>query len=211
MNDVAFQLYGQHGITYFFIHRSSVVGGKKKLSYPYNWPYDHPLVIRSTSGNAVSIRTGYNDIYDNPKNRKKHRKKHYTLPLVVLDADDKDAIQTVDKLLDDMCDGIRVPQVQSQRGESGRHYYFRADGLLSRKLTTKVGLVINGEKTKIDLLAGYNGVGVGNVLAPPTALTGGGEYKLLDGPPIHEAPHMPVKLARFLLDIVGTKSAKLSS
>jgi hypothetical protein len=120
-------------------------------------------------------------------------------PLVVLDADGVDALAVVERLLAETCTGLKVPKVQTQRGPAGRHYYFRAVAQgAAASLKSSAKLVIRGVQTNVDVRAGSNGDGVGCILAPPTAVVGGGKCVLLPGPPIHEAPAMPDALAVLL-------------
>jgi hypothetical protein len=143
--------------------------------------------LRFKGKNAVCIRTGYTE--------------GAALPLVVMDADGADAIAVVDSLLAETCAGLNVPQVQTQRGATGRHYYFRASVGAARFLKSGAKLVIRGVQTNVDIRAGSNGEGVGCILAPPTSVTGGGTYELLGNVGIHEAPEMPDALVSVLRGI----------
>ena len=179
------RIYGSHGVAFFTLH-CSFSDGKKKMRFPAKWQMLAQDKMRFANKNAVCVRTGTS------------RSTGAQTPLVVVDADGLDAIAVVERLLARTgVDASLVPQVQTQRGESGRHYYFRATGLAA---TMKSGakLVVDGAQTNVDVRAGSNGEGVGCVLAPPTKVLGGGEYTLLPGPPIHEAPAMPDALAAVL-------------
>ena len=180
------QLYGAHGICFFTLS-CSVVDGKKRMVPPKNWQ-SALLGLKAKGKNAVCIRTGYTE--------------GAACSLVVIDADGEDAIAAVERMLAETCAELKVPQVQTQRGASGRHYYFRASVGAARFLKSGAKLVIRGVPTNVDVRAGSDGEGVGCILAPPTAVVGGGRYVLLPGPGIHEAPEMPDALAAFL----GSKS-----
>ena len=166
------RLYGAHGVSFFTLS-CAVVDGKKQMRPPQNWQSAPQSDLRFKGKNAVCIRTGYTE--------------GAALPLVVVDADGDDAIVLVESLLEETCAGLAVPQVQTQRGASGRHYYFRATGPAA-SLKSGARLVIRGQQTNVDIRAGSNGEGVGCVLAPPTAVTGGGSYELIGTLGIHEAP-----------------------
>ena len=175
------RLYGAHGVAFFTLE-CAYVDGKKRMRFPTGWQRGKKQPQRDK--NAVCIRTGFSD----------------ALSLVVVDADGDDAIATFEALARRAgVDLARVPQVQTQRGASGRHFYFRAEAAtLAATMRSAAKLVIDGTPTSIDVRAGSNGEGVGCVLAPPTKVTGGGTYVLLPGPPIHEAPPMPDSLAGIL-------------
>jgi hypothetical protein len=176
------RLYGAHGISFFTLS-CAVVDGKKQMRPPQNWQSAAQSDLRFKGKNAVCIRTGYTE--------------GAALPLVVVDADGDDAIAVVESLLAETCAGLAVPQVQTQRGAGGRHYYFRATGLASN-LKSGAKLVIRGQQTSVDIRAGSTGEGVGCVLAPPTSVTGGGKYELIGTVGIHEAPEMPSALVSVL-------------
>jgi hypothetical protein len=180
------RLYGAHGISFFTLS-CAVVDGKKQMRPPPNWQMAPQNDLRFKGKNAVCIRTGYTE--------------GAALPLVVMDADGDDAIAVVDSLLADTCAGLAVPQVQTQRGATGRHYYFRASVGAARCLKSGAKLVIRGVQTNVDIRAGSNGEGVGCILAPPTSVTGGGTYELLGNVGIHEAPEMPDALVSVLRGI----------
>jgi hypothetical protein len=173
------RLYGAHGIPFFTLS-CSMVAGKKHAVFPTEWQRRLPAEMRYRNKNAVCVRAGSG--------------------LVVVDADGADAIEVVQRLLARTgVDARTVPQVQTQRGPSGRHFYFAAaEGTPAYTLKNSVKLVIDGVETNVDIRAGYNGNGVGCVLAPPTVVKGGGAYTLLDGPAIHEAPPMPDALVKAL-------------
>jgi hypothetical protein len=114
----------------------------------------------------------------------------------------------------------RIPQVQTQRGPDGRHFYFFAEpGSLASTLGSRGGLDIDGVKAGVDIRAGYRGEtkneSVGFVFAPPTILAPGRAYILLPGPAIHEAPFMPDALARAIVDggcpCTGGEAAKAAA
>ena len=179
-------LYGAHGIAFFTL-ACAVVDGKKRMVPPKSWqsaPAGFPG-LKAKGQNAVCIRTGYTEGAE--------------CCLVVVDADGEDAIEVVERLVAETCAGLQVPQVQTQRGAAGRHYYFRATATgLAATLKSGAKLVIGGVQTNVDVRAGSNGEGVGCILAPPTAVVGGGKYVLLPGPAIHDAPLMPDALAGLL-------------
>jgi hypothetical protein len=175
------RLYGAHGVAFFTLS-CSLSDGKKAMRFPAKWQMLPQGEMRFANKNAVCVRTGTGA----------------QTPLVVVDADGADAIAVVEQLLVRTgVDARLVPQVRTQRGESGRHYYFRAQGLAGT-LKSGAKIVVDGAQTNVDVRAGSNGEGVGCVLAPPTKVLGGGEYTLLPGPPIHEAPAMPDELAEVL-------------
>jgi hypothetical protein len=177
-------LYGAHGISFFTLS-CALVDGKKRMVPPKNWQSADPSALKAKRKNAVCIRTGYTD--------------GAACPLVVIDADGADAIAVVERLLAETCAGFNVPQVQTQRGATGRHYYFRStESGLAATLKSGAKLVIAGVQTNVDVRAGSKGEGIGCILAPPTAVVGGGRYMLLPGPAIHEAPAMPDALAVLL-------------
>jgi hypothetical protein len=136
-----------------------------------------------------------------------------------VDADGADAIVAFERVLARSFVTAPVPQVQTQRGPSGRHFYFFAEpGSLAATLKSTTGLTFDGVKTGIDIRAGYKGPtkneGVGFVFAPPTVVVGGGAYTLMpESPAIHEAPFMPDSLARALADAgaSGTTLRSISS
>ena len=181
------RLYGAHGVPFFTLS-CAYVNGKKEMRFPKSWQRlgrDAPQ-MRVLNKNAVCVRTGY-------------CADERTLSLVVVDADGDEAIATFTRLAARAgVDLAEVPLVQTQRGPSGRHYYFRACSALVSTMRSGAKLVIDGAPTSIDIRAGSNGEGVGCVLAPPTKVVGGGEYTLLPGPEIHEAPAMPDALAKVL-------------
>ena len=183
--------YDAHGIACFRTELAMDPQGKKHVQPPADWGNLDPKDARMRKpGNAVCIRGGPPARADG---------KH----VVVVDADGADAIDVVMRLLERTCEPgfhARIPQVQTQRGPSGRHFYFFAEpGSHASTLKSPTGLVIDGAKVDIDLRAGYRGTekteGRGFVYAPPTAARGGGTYILLPGPRIHEAPFMPDALA----------------
>ena len=136
---------------------------------PKNWQSANDATLKTKGKNAVCIRTGYAE--------------GAVCALVVLDADGEDAIAVVERLLAEMCAGIRVPHVQTQRGAGGRHYYFRStESGLAANLKSGAKLVIGGVTTNVDVRAGHNGEGIGCILAPPTAVVGGvGEVRAATG------------------------------
>jgi hypothetical protein len=88
--------------------------GKKRMVPPKNWqsaPAGFPG-LKAKGQNAVCIRPGYAD--------------GAACCLVVVDAGGEDAIEVVERLVAETCAGIQVPRVKTQRGATGRHYYFRA-------------------------------------------------------------------------------------
>ena len=174
------RLYGAHDVP-FFTCSVKYVDGKKVPTFPTAWQRGE--LERARYRNAVAIRGGF--VPDAP------------LSLVIVDADGDDAIATFTDLARRTgVDLSAVPQVQTQRGPGGRHYYFRAvANTRSALLRSAAKIFVDGTETCIDVRAGSNGTGVGCVFAPPTAVTGGGKYLLLDGPAIHEAPPMPDALA----------------
>jgi hypothetical protein len=189
--------------------------GKAKKTFvpPRNWAALSPAApSMRRAGNAVCIRTG-------PAAAAGSEGRH-----IVVDADGVDAIAVVERVIRTCAqngEGLlaRVPQVETQRGPSGRHFYFFAQcGTIAATLKSTAGLTIDGAKTGVDIRAGYRGAngsagsavtneGVGFVFAPPTVVTGGGRYTLLPGPAIHEAPFMPDSLARALADGGATGTA----
>jgi hypothetical protein len=175
--------YGAHGIPFFTLS-CALVDGKKEIKFPQGWQRGEPKKPRNK--NAVCVRTGF--------------ARESRLSLVVVDADGDAAIATFETLARRAgVDLALVPQVQTQRGPSGRHYYFHAVAdTLASTLRSTAKLVVDGVQTSIDVRAGANGEGVGCILAPPTVVTGGGAYTLLDGPAIHEAPAMLDSLAMLL-------------
>ena len=186
--------YDAHGIACFRTPLAMDAQGKKVVRPPTDWGNLDPKdATMREPGNAVCIRGGPPARADG---------KH----VVVVDADGADAIDVVMRLLARTCETgfhARVPQVQTQRGPGGRHFYFFAEpGTRASTLGSPAGLVIDGAQVDIDLRAGFwNGTkteGRGFVYAPPTVARGGGEYTLLPGPRIHEAPFMPDALARVL-------------
>ena len=179
------RVYGAHGVP-FFTAECAYVSGKKVLRFPQAWQRGNARALRARNKNAVCVRTGF--IGDAP------------VSLVVVDADGDAAIATFESLARRAgVDLARVPQVQTQRGASGRHYYFCAVAdTLASTMRSAAKVVVDGTPTSIDIRAGSNGEGVGCVLAPPTVVTGGGAYLLLPGPAIHEAPAMPDALAALL-------------
>ena len=185
------RLYGAHGVAFFTLE-CAYVDGKKRMRFPAQWQRLPQSELRFRNKNAVCVRTGSG--------------------MLVVDADGAEAIEVVAGLLARTgVDASAVPQVQTQRGANGRHFYFAApDGSLAATLKSGAKLVIDGNQTDVDVRAGSNGEGIGCVLAPPTKVTGGGTYVLLPGPPIHEAPPMPDALAS-LLGAVPLGSAPLGS
>jgi hypothetical protein len=183
--------YGAHGIPFFTLS-CSLVNGKKEIKFPTGWQRGDPKKPRNK--NAVCVRTGFT--HDAP------------ISLVVVDADGHAAIATFEALARRAgVDLALVPQVQTQRGSSGRHYYFRASpDTFASTLRSTAKIVVDGAQTSIDVRAGTNGEGVGCILAPPTVVTGGGAYTLVDGPAVHEAPAMPDSLAALL----GAQHSRLS-
>jgi hypothetical protein len=174
------RLYGAHGIPFFTL-ACSVVDGKKRMVPPQNWQSAEPRKPESQRQKTRCVR-----------GRREHSR------WFVVDADGEDAIAVVERLLDETA-GLKVPRVQTQRGATGRHYYFRStESGLAAKLKSGAKLVIGGVQTSVDVRAGSNGEGVGCILAPPTQVVGGGTYVLLPGPAIHEAPEMPDALAAVL-------------
>ena len=180
------RLYGAHGVAFFTLE-CAYVDGKKRMRFPAQWQRLPQSELRFRNKNAVCVRTGSGD-------RTGER------PLVVVDADGAHAIEVVAGLLARTgVDASAVPQVQTQRGANGRHFYFAAaEGSFAATLKSGAKLVIDGNQTGVDVRAGSNGEGIGCVLAPPTIVTGGGAYVLLPGPAIHEAPPMPDALASLL-------------
>ena len=178
------RLYGAHGVPFFTVE-CAYVDGKKVLRFPQAWQRADAKALKTRNKNAVCVRTGFSDA---------------PASLVVVDADGDAAIATFECLARRAgVDLARVPQVQTQRGASGRHYYFRAIAdTVASTMRSAAKIVVDGNPTGIDIRAGSNGEGVGCVLAPPTVVTGGGAYVLLPGPAIHEAPAMPDSLAALL-------------
>ena len=190
------RLYGSHGVAFFTLE-CAVVDGKKSMKFPTRWQNRPQNELRARNKNAVCVRTGSGPNVLTPLTP--------LTPLVVVDADGADAIEVVTRLLSRTgVDARTVPQVQTQRGPTGRHFYFRAiaDSLAST-MRSAAKLVVDGNPTSVDIRAGSNGEGVGCVLAPPTVVNGGGAYVLLPGPAIHEAPPMPDSLA----SILGARAA----
>ena len=169
------QLYGAHGIPFFTL-ACSVVDGKKRMVPPKNWQSAPMQSLKAQGKNAVCIRTGYTD--------------GAACPLVVVDADGADAIAVVERLLAETCTGIPVPQVQTQRGATGRHYYFRStESGLAATLKSGAKLVIRGVTTNVDVRAGSNGEGAGCIMAAAHGRRGAaGGYVLLPVPALHKAP-----------------------
>ena len=187
------RLYGAHGIPFFTLD-CAVVDGKKRMRFPARWQLLSQNELRFRHKNAVCVRTGFSDDAASPVSLLS------LLSLVVVDADGDAAIATFESLARRAgVELARVPQVQTQRGASGRHYYFRAVAdTLASTMRSAAKVVVDGNPTSIDIRAGTNGEGIGCVLAPPTVVNGGGAYVLLPGPAIHEAPAMPDSLASFL-------------
>jgi P4 family phage/plasmid primase-like protien len=186
----ATRVYDAHGIAWFRTSCKINAHGKKELAPPKEWATLSPNApSMRRKGNAVCIRTG-------PSESGRH--------VVVIDADGDDAISAVVRLLEGSL--LSVPQVQTQRGPSGRHFYFFAEpGSVASTLKSSAGLVIDGVKTGVDIRAGCRvgekTEGVGFVLAPPTVVTGGGAYTLMpESPAIHEAPFMSDALARTIAE-----------
>ena len=179
------RVYGAHGVP-FFTAECAYVSGKKVLRFPQAWQRGNARALKARNKNAVCVRTGF--IGDAP------------VSLVVVDADGDAAIATFESLARRAgVELARVPQVQTQRGASGRHFYFRAlASTVASTMRSAAKVVVDGAPTSIDIRAGSNGEGVGCVLAPPTVVTGGGAYVLLPGPEIHQAPGMPDALAALL-------------
>ena len=208
--------YDQHGIAWFRT-TCTLKQNKKEFIPPRNWaalPPTAPTMRRA--GNAVCIRTGPGATGPDAAGEGRH--------VVVVDADGADAIAVVERVIQRTCEAgagflARVPQVETQRGPSGRHFYFFAEsGTIAATLKSTAGLTIDGAKTGVDIRAGYRGAngsasseGVGFVFAPPTVVTGGGRYTLLPGPAIHEAPFMPDSLARALADGGATGASRVSA
>jgi hypothetical protein len=178
------RIYGAFGIPFFTLE-CALVDGKKTCAFPRGWQRD-ARGQKARNKNAVCVRTGF--------------AADAAFSLVVVDADGVDACATFESLARRAgVDLARVPQVQTQRGASGRHFYFRAvAGTLAAALRSTAKIAVDGAQTSIDIRAGANGEGVGCVLAPPTVVTGGGTYTLLPGPAVHEAPAMPDSLATLL-------------
>ena len=187
--------YDAHGIAFFRLSCTLNAQDKKDFIPPKKWQLLSPTdPTMRRAGNAVGIRCG-------PPARPEGRH------IIVMDADGADAIDIVMRMLERTCAAgfhARVPQVQTQRGPGGRHFYFFAEpGSLASTLGSRAGLDIAGVKTGVDIRAGYRGKetneSVGFVFAPPTTLKPGAKpraYTLLPGPAIHEAPFMPEALAR---------------
>jgi len=190
------RLYGAHGIPFFTLD-CAVVEGKKRMRFPARWQLLSQPELRFRNKNAVCVRTGLSDFSDDAACPASPVS---LLSPVVVDADGDAAIATFESLARRA--GVelgRVPQVQTQRGASGRHFYFRAVAdTLGATMRSTAKVVVDGNPTSIDIRAGSNGEGIGCVLAPPTVVTGGGAYVLLPGPAIHEAPPMPDSLASIL-------------
>ena len=193
------RLYGAHGIPFFTLD-CAVVDGKKRMRFPARWQLLSQNELRFRHKNAVCVRTGFSDDAASPVS---------LLSLVVVDADGDAAIATFESLARRAgVELARVPQVQTQRGASGRHYYFRAVAdTLASTMRSAAKVVVDGNPTSIDIRAGTNGEGIGCVLAPPTVVNGGGAYLLMPGPAIHEAPPMPDSLA----SILGSRSQSESA
>ena len=193
------RLYGAHGIPFFTLD-CAVVDGKKRMRFPARWQLLSQNELRFRHKNAVCVRTGFSDDAASPVS---------LLSLAVVDADGDAAIATFESLARRAgVELARVPQVQTQRGASGRHYYFRAVAdTLASTMRSAAKVVVDGNPTSIDIRAGTNGEGIGCVLAPPTVVTGGGAYILMPGPAIHEAPPMPDSLA----SILGSRSQSESA
>jgi hypothetical protein len=215
--DAVTDTYDQHGIAWFRT-TCTLKQNKKEFIPPRNWAALSPTApTMRRAGNAVCIRTGPGATGPAAAGEGRH--------VVVVDADGADAIAVVERVIQRACapNGTgagflaRVPQVETQRGPSGRHFYFFAEsGTIAAKLKSVAALTIDGAKTGVDIRAGYrNGSGsnegVGFVFAPPTVVTGGGRYTLLPGPAIHEAPFMPDSLARALADGGATGAARVSA
>ena len=180
------RLYGEYGIPFFTLS-CALTEGKKCMKFPTRWQNRQQAELRARNKNAVCVRTGQTG---QPGQK----------PLVVVDADGDAAIATFESLARRAgVELARVPQVQTQRGASGRHYYFCAlPSSLASTMRSAAKVVVDGTPTSIDIRAGSNGEGIGCVLAPPTVVTGGGAYVLLPGPAIHEAFPMPDSLASLL-------------
>ena len=195
------RLYGQHGVAFFTLE-CAVVDGKKRMRFPARWQLLPQTELRARNKSAVCVRTGSGATAQPGQPGQTAPK-----ALVVVDADGADAIEVVARLLARTgVDPRTVPQVQTQRGPTGRHFYFAGLGLAT-SLKSGAKLVIDGNPTSVDIRAGSNGEGVGCVLAPPTVVNGGGAYVLLPGPEIHEAPPMPDALAALL----GARTAQAAS
>ena len=129
--------YDAHGIAFFRLSCELNAQDKKDFVPPKGWaalsPTDRAM---RRAGNAVGIRTG-------PPARPEGRH------VVVVDADGTDAIDVVHRLLVRTCEPgfhARIPQVQTQRGPSGRHFYFFAEpGSHASTLGSKAGLIIDGD------------------------------------------------------------------
>jgi hypothetical protein len=141
------RLYGAHGIPFFTLS-CAVVDGKKQMRPPPNWQSAAQAELRFKGKNAACVRTGYCP--------------DSTCPLVVVDADGADAIVVVEALLAGTCAGLVVPQVQTQRGPNGRHYYFRAGPTTNLRSGAKFGLPVRkkkGQKNGVRALRGEPGQG----------------------------------------------------
>ena len=190
------RLYGAHGVPFFTVE-CAYVNGKKEMRFPSGWQRGDARALKQRNKNAVCVRTGFSDALVSH------------LSLVVVDADGDAAIATFESLARRAgVELARVPQVQTQRGASGRHFYFSAlPSTLAAAMRSAAKVVVDGVQTSIDIRAGSNGEGVGCVLAPPTVVHGGGAYVLLPGPAIHEALPMPDSLAALL----GSRGANVTA
>ena len=210
--------YDAHGIAWFRTTCKLNAHGKKEFVPPKDWAALAPNApSMRRAGNAVCIRTGPG-AHQAHQSHQAHEESEDLEPrhIVVVDADGADAIVAFERVLARSFVTAPVPQVQTQRGPSGRHFYFFAEpGSLAATLKSTTGLTFDGVKTGIDIRAGYKGPtkneGVGFVFAPPTVVVGGGAYTLMpESPAIHEAPFMPDSLARALAD-AGASGTTLRS
>ena len=161
------RIYGESGVPFFTLE-CAYVNGKKEMRFPRGWQRGDAKALKQRNKNAVCVRTGFSDA----------QVSH--LSLVVVDADGDAAIATFESLARRAgVELARVPQVQTQRGASGRHFYFGAVAdTLASTMRSAAKVVVDGVQTSIDIRAGSNGEGIGCVLAPPTVVTGGGAYVL---------------------------------
>jgi hypothetical protein len=134
--------YDEHGIAWFRT-TCTLKHGKKTFVPPRNWAALSPLApSMRRAGNAVCIRTGPGAA---PAGSDRSEGRH----IVVVDADGVDAIAVVERVIQHCAPGFlaRVPQVETQRGPSGRHFYFFAQsGAIAATLKSTAGLTIDGAK-----------------------------------------------------------------
>ena len=131
--------YGAHGIPFFTLE-CALVDGKKTCAFPRGWQRD-ARGQKARNKNAVCVRTGF--------------AAGAAFSLVVVDADGVDACATFESLARRAgVDLARVPQVQTQRGASGRHFYFRAvAGTLAAALRFAAGLLASASMSSTAALA----------------------------------------------------------